>query len=606
MYRNFFSLSELPFSISPNPKYLFMSERHKEALTHLTYGLGDVGGFALLTGEVGTGKTTISRRLMEQLPDNTQAAFILNPMLSSQELLATLCDELKIRYRKTGASLKTLTDKIAGKLKKNNENNLNTILIIDEAQHLQPEVLEQLRLLTNLETNTKKLLQVILIGQPELQQLLQRRDLRQLAQRITARYHLLPLTPVEQVQYIQHRLLVADCTRALFDKGALKKIHQLSQGVPRLTNLLCHSALMQAYNQNDSVVNKKIVLLAAESALGNEVYPTTKRSGVNQTLVVLLVLTIISCIGLMSYWWGQHHAFDKVNNGELRSSQSVKSESVAILASVNDSNWLSSETVKQGRLTDDEAIDDSVLNKSSIDKSLEIADVKFIGSVQQTTNNVPKNNSIKANSRKVDAAKNNLGTITKASPIAAKPSDSVKETNIVSSKNRKINPVANVKLKNQVSRDTITQNEDYKLMPVEGVSSDLLARFQMAIDETRVQDNQATSQFSNNDIPAEIIEDSPFANQAHSISSSIQGKGNSQVKPLSQMSQKVQNAIPTLQFEQHIYASDGSGWVNVNGRDRYEGDFIADGLKLNKILPQRVILSYEGQKFSLSALTHWQ
>jgi type II secretory pathway predicted ATPase ExeA len=145
MYRNFFSLSELPFSISPNPKYLFMSERHKEALAHLTYGLGGVGGFALLTGEVGTGKTTISRRLMEQLPDNTQAAFILNPMLSSQELLATLCDELKIRYRKTGASLKTLTDKIAGKLKKNNENNLNTILIIDEAQHLQPEVLEQLR-----------------------------------------------------------------------------------------------------------------------------------------------------------------------------------------------------------------------------------------------------------------------------------------------------------------------------------------------------------------------------------------------------------------------------------------------------------------------------
>ena len=373
MYRNFFSLSELPFSISPNPKYLFMSERHKEALTHLTYGLGDVGGFALLTGEVGTGKTTISRRLMEQLPDNTQAAFILNPMLSSQELLATLCDELKIRYRKTGASLKTLTDKIAEKLKKNNENNLNTLLIIDEAQHLQPEVLEQLRLLTNLETNTKKLLQVILIGQPELQQLLQRRDLRQLAQRITARYHLLPLTPLEQVQYIQHRLMVADCTRALFDKGALKKIHQLSQGVPRLTNLLCHSALMQAYNQNDSVVNKKTVSLAAESALGNEVYPTTKQSDVNQTLGLLLVLTIISCIGLMGFWWGKYQTFDEINTVEPTlipppspsPTQLPTLGSVTLAPVVKNLDLSKSDFKKQEQLTNVKTIDDNIISINS-------------------------------------------------------------------------------------------------------------------------------------------------------------------------------------------------------------------------------------------------
>ena len=175
-----------------------MSDRHREALSHLTHGLGingsgDNGGFVLLTGEVGTGKTTVSRCLMAEIPENTQLAFILNPTLSSQELLATICDQLKIRYRKTGATLKTLTDKIAEKLLKNHANNINTLLIIDEAQHLEAEVLEQLRLLTNLETDTKKLLQVILIGQPELQQLLKRRDLRQLAQRITARYHLLPL-----------------------------------------------------------------------------------------------------------------------------------------------------------------------------------------------------------------------------------------------------------------------------------------------------------------------------------------------------------------------------------------------------------------------------
>jgi hypothetical protein len=256
-------------------------------------------------------------------------------------------------------------------------------------------------------------------------------------------------------------------------------------------------------------------------------------------------------------------------------------------------------------LTDDEAIDDNVLKKSNIDKSVATDDVKVIGSVQQTTTNVVKTQPIKTNSSKVDTAKNHLETTTKATPIAAKSNGSVKEPKIANTNKRQTNSVADVKRQNQVSRDTITQSEDYALMPVEGISSELLARFQMAIDETRVQDIQATSQFSNNDIPDEIIEDSPIANQDND--SSIQGedKGNSQVKPLSQMSQEIQNAIPALQFEQHIYASDGSGWVNINGRDRYEGDYIADGLKLNKILPQRVILSYQGQLFSLSALTNW-
>ena len=207
MYTAYFGLKEKPFSIAPDPQYLFMSDRHREALAHLTYGLGDAGGFVLLTGEVGTGKTTVSRCLMERLPENTQAAFILNPTLSCHELLATICDELKIRYRKTGATLKTLTDKIQDKLLNNHKNNMNTLLIIDEAQHLQPEVLEQLRLLTNLETNTKKLLQVILIGQPELQVLLRRRDLRQLAQRITARYHLLPLNKLSVFELFLRQVL---------------------------------------------------------------------------------------------------------------------------------------------------------------------------------------------------------------------------------------------------------------------------------------------------------------------------------------------------------------------------------------------------------------
>jgi len=270
MYTSFFGLKEIPFSIAPNPHYLFMSDRHREALAHLTYGLGETGGFVLLTGEVGTGKTTVSRCLMEQLPENTQAAFILNPTLSCQELLATICDELKIRYRKTGATLKTLTDKIQQKLLKNHDAGINTLLIIDEAQHLQAEVLEQLRLLTNLETHTKKLLQVILIGQPELQQLLQRRDLRQLAQRITARYHLLPLNRIEVGQYIAHRLSVADCQQDIFTKRAVTTIHQLSNGIPRLINLLCDRALLGAYGANKLQVDKKIVIAASVEALGNE------------------------------------------------------------------------------------------------------------------------------------------------------------------------------------------------------------------------------------------------------------------------------------------------------------------------------------------------
>lgn len=267
-YTGYFGLTDIPFSIAPNPHYLFMSDRHKEALAHLTYGLGEAGGFVLLTGEVGTGKTTVSKCLLEQLPDNTQAAFILNPTLSAKELLATICDELSISYKVESTTLKTLTDLILAHLLKNHEQGKNTLLIIDEAQHLQAQVLEQLRLLTNLETHTKKLLQVILIGQPELQQLLKRQDLRQLAQRITARYHLLPLNKTEVFDYIRHRLAVAGCQKMLFTRSAIALIHTISGGVPRLVNLLCDRALLGAYSQEYTQVNKRIVMQACEEALG--------------------------------------------------------------------------------------------------------------------------------------------------------------------------------------------------------------------------------------------------------------------------------------------------------------------------------------------------
>ncbi|WP_371186501.1 ExeA family protein [Thalassotalea maritima] len=268
-YLDYFSLTEAPFSIAPNPHYLYMSDRHQEALAHLTYGFGESGGFVLLTGEVGTGKTTVSRCLLNQLPENTQAAFILNPTLSAHELLATVCDELNIAYQ-ASASLKDLTDAIMAHLLINHQQQKNTLLVIDEAQHLQPQVLEQLRLLTNLETDSKKLLQVILIGQPELQQLLKRQDLRQLAQRITARYHLLALTEQETRNYIEHRLSVAGCSRPVFSRSALKQAHRLSGGVPRLINLLCDKALLGAYAQHQTHVDKRLLNQAARQALDIE------------------------------------------------------------------------------------------------------------------------------------------------------------------------------------------------------------------------------------------------------------------------------------------------------------------------------------------------
>lgn len=267
MYKAFFGLKEIPFSIAPNPDYLYMSERHKEALAHLLFGLNETGGFVLLTGEVGTGKTTVSRCLLSQIPENTQIAFILNPTLTEWELLATVCDEFKINYDADKASIKTLTDAIKLFLQQQHEANNKCLLIIDEAQHLRAEVLEQLRLLTNLETNTKKLLQVILIGQPELQALLKRQELRQLAQRITARYHLLPLTESQIAYYINHRMKVAGCDSAVFTKAAVAALFQVSKGIPRVINLLCDRALMGAYAANKLRVDKQIVLDAAKEVV---------------------------------------------------------------------------------------------------------------------------------------------------------------------------------------------------------------------------------------------------------------------------------------------------------------------------------------------------
>ncbi|GAB3029655.1 ExeA family protein [Bowmanella dokdonensis] len=298
MYLNYFGLSDNPFSIAPNPDYLYMSPRHKEALAHLTFGLRESGGFVMLTGEVGTGKTTVSRKLMQQLPDNTQVAMILNPTLSAMELLATLCDELGIEYQNKQASLKYFTDRILAHLARNHTQGINTVLIIDEAQHLLPEVLEQLRLLTNLETNREKLLKVVLIGQPELQLLLKRNELRQLAQRITARYHLLPLTRHEVKEYIAHRLRVAEGDKSIFSSHALQAAYQITGGIPRVINLLCDRALTLAFTKQHPVVRRYIFLAAAEQILGEDV--VRQRQGRQWTLMLSGLLLAGMLIGYLA------------------------------------------------------------------------------------------------------------------------------------------------------------------------------------------------------------------------------------------------------------------------------------------------------------------
>jgi general secretion pathway protein A len=297
MYLSYFGLSDNPFSIAPNPDYLYMSPRHKEALAHLIFGLRESGGFVMLTGEVGTGKTTVSRKLMQQLPENTQVAMILNPTLSALELLGTICNELGIEYKRKHASLKYFTDQILAKLANNHEHGINTVLIVDEAQHLLPEVLEQLRLLTNLETNREKLLKVVLIGQPELQQLLKRNELRQLAQRITARYHLLPLSSSEVGSYIAHRLSVANGDVSVFSKATIRAAFDITGGIPRVINLLCDRALTLTFTKQLQVVPQHIFIAAAQQILGDDV--VKQRQGKRWTYILLGLFLATTALGFV-------------------------------------------------------------------------------------------------------------------------------------------------------------------------------------------------------------------------------------------------------------------------------------------------------------------
>ena len=271
----FFGLTEKPFAITPDPRYLYLSERHAEALAHLLYGINESGGFIQLTGEVGTGKTTVVRTLLSRVPHHADVAVILNPRVTPVEFLLTICEELGLAIADADRdSIKAMVDALNRRLLKAHAEGRRIIVLVDEAQNLSIDVLEQVRLLTNLETATQKLLQIILIGQPELRELLDRTDLRQLAQRITGRYHLMPLSREETKGYVRHRLRVAGATEEIFTPGALLELHRLSLGIPRVINVACDRALLGAYTQEIKKISASLVRRAAGEVYGRRFLPT--------------------------------------------------------------------------------------------------------------------------------------------------------------------------------------------------------------------------------------------------------------------------------------------------------------------------------------------
>ncbi len=265
MYEAFYGFREKPFNLTPDPKFLYLSGKHHEAFAHLEFGLRQRGGFSVVTGEVGTGKTTLCRYFLERLDESTLSAFILYPALGTTELLRSVNRDLGIAYGHEKKSDKELIDELYDFLLRAREQGKNTVLVIDEAQNLSRDVLEQVRLISNLETATEKLIQIVLIGQPELNDMLAQRDLRQLAQRITARYHLKPLSRSEMTQYIRHRLAVAGgIGRVDFTSGALLRIHGFSGGIPRLINLVCDRALLAGYVLEKSEIDRLVVRRAVK------------------------------------------------------------------------------------------------------------------------------------------------------------------------------------------------------------------------------------------------------------------------------------------------------------------------------------------------------
>jgi len=306
MYASFFGLAREPFSIAPDPRFLFMSERHREALAHLLYGVEGGGGFVLLTGEIGAGKTTVCRAFLEQIPPRCAVAYIFNPKLTVPELLQSICDEFRVAVPDAAAAaapgVKAAVDALNAFLLREHAAGRSAVLVIDEAQSLAPEVLEQLRLLTNLETAERKLLQIILIGQPELRTMLARPDLEQLAQRVIARYHLGPLSRDETTAYIRHRLSVAGAQAQMpFEPAALAAIHQLTGGVPRRINLLADRALLGAYAHQRPRVDRRTIEQAAREVFGTTPAGALRSGGTASRIAVALGAALV--VGGVAALW---------------------------------------------------------------------------------------------------------------------------------------------------------------------------------------------------------------------------------------------------------------------------------------------------------------
>lgn len=295
MYHQYFGFADAPFSIAPDPRYLYLSQRHQEALAHLLYGVNGDGGFVLLTGEIGAGKTTVCRCLLEQIPSDCDVAYIFNPKLTVDELLSTLCTEFGIAIPPGTSSVKVFVDCINAYLLDAHARQRHTVLIIDEAQNLSPVLLEQMRLLTNLETSQRKLLQIVLIGQPELATLLERPELRQVSQRIVARYHLGPLSKTEVAAYVRHRLEVAGAKPGLIPARLTGRLYRLSAGIPRVINVLCDRALLGAYVEGKDHVDGATLKQAAREALHRPA-----RSGMHRLFALSAALLVVVAAALVA------------------------------------------------------------------------------------------------------------------------------------------------------------------------------------------------------------------------------------------------------------------------------------------------------------------
>ena len=317
IYQQYFALSCEPFSIVPDPGFLYPSSQHRQAVAHLKYGLDREGGFVLLTGEVGTGKTTLTRTLIKRLPAHVRVAYVLNSTFDAADVLASICQELGIKLPKSSKTslTKNCVDALNADLIESHAEGKKTLVVIEEAQNLSPEVLEILRLLSNLETATHKLLHILLVGQPELLETLAQKDQRQLNQRVVARFHLLPLEKTDVANYVNHRLHHAGANRAIFESSAMTALFKLTQGVPRLINLICHHAMLAAYATGTKTVSAKLVKAAAVEIFDIE-KPKQKSSGrLGWSLVFCAVVALL--VGVAFYG-------DQLPSKTLLNTQSVE------------------------------------------------------------------------------------------------------------------------------------------------------------------------------------------------------------------------------------------------------------------------------------------